>query len=65
MEEIFQIIRENSETEQEISWSPIAMDYKKLENEQKQLCDEKKKKFIETSTTNPSSIESTDQGVYL
>ena len=65
MEEIFQIIREYSDNGEEISWSPIALDYKKLENEQKHLCEEKKKKLADTSTTNPSPTESGDQGVYL
>ena len=44
LNEIFQLIRENSETEIEIQCSPIAMDYKRLETEEKKSCDEKKKK---------------------
>jgi hypothetical protein len=62
--EIFQLIRENNDQESEIHWSPIAMDYKKMENEEKKLCDEKKKKFLENSINN-QQVPSGDQGVYL
>ncbi len=44
--EIIQLIRENNDQPTEIHWSPIAIDYKKLENEEKNLCDEKKKKLF-------------------
>ncbi len=62
--EIFQLIRDNNDQEVEIHWSPIAIDYKKLEDEEKRLCDEKKKKFVENQT-NTKQIISDDPGVYL
>jgi len=62
--EIFQLIRDNNDQEVEINWSPIAIDYKKLEDEEKRLCDEKKKKFVENQT-NTEQIISDDQSVYL
>ena len=40
------------------------MDYKKMENEEKRLCDEKKKKLTENQMNN-EQIASNDQGVYL
>ncbi|CAF1063754.1 unnamed protein product [Rotaria sordida] len=45
--EILQFIKENSNQQDEIHWSPMAIDYKKMEEEEKRLCDEKRKKLIE------------------
>ena len=59
--EIIQFIKENSDQEQEIHWSPTANDYKKKEDEERKSCDEKKKKIME----NQPVIVSDDKGVYL
>jgi len=56
---MFQLLKDNSE--KEIQWSPIAMDYKEKEDEEKKLCDEKKKKLTIQNPTNQSD----DKGVFL
>lgn len=61
MDEIFQMIKDLGD---EIHWSPIALDYKKQEDEEKRLCNEKKQKFL-GNQINQEQISSDDQGVYL
>lgn len=66
LEEIFELMRETHQGEGEIQWSPIAMDYKTRENEEKNQCEEKKTQLASaTGKSNPSSNGSDDQGVYL
>ncbi|CAF1007971.1 unnamed protein product [Adineta steineri] len=62
--EIFQLIKEHSEQEIELNWSPIASDYKKMEEEQKRLCNEKKTKLMESQITDEQN-GTDDKGVYL
>ncbi|CAF3964290.1 unnamed protein product [Rotaria sp. Silwood2] len=62
--EIFQFIKDNNNQQGEIHWSPIAIDYKKMEEEEKRLCDEKKKKLVGNSTDHEQVI-SDDKGAYL
>ncbi len=64
MNEIFQLIKDNNDQEVEINWPPIALDYKKMEDEEKRLCDEKKKNLVENQMTH-EQITSDDKGVYL
>ncbi|CAF1403674.1 unnamed protein product [Adineta ricciae] len=58
--EIFQLIKENTANQKEIHWSPIALDFKKMEEEQKRSCMEKKTQLM----TNQQNIPE-DKGVYL
>ena len=60
--EMFQLIKEN--TDKDIQWSPVALDYKQKEDEEKKLCDEKKRKLIENPTDH-ENIASDDKGVFL
>ncbi|CAF3784360.1 unnamed protein product [Rotaria sordida] len=62
--EILQFIKENSNQQDEIHWSPMAIDYKKMEEEEKRLCDEKRKKLIENPMDHQEVI-SDDKGAYL
>ncbi|UJR23782.1 hypothetical protein I4U23_026759 [Adineta vaga] len=61
IDEIFQLINENKDGEKEVHWPPIAMDFKKMEEEEKRLCIEKKNQLM----NNQQQTVSEDQGVYL
>lgn len=61
VDEIFQLLKDQGEN---IQLSPIAVDYKKQEDEEKRLCNEKKNKFLENQINN-QQMNSNDQGVYL
>ncbi len=62
--EILQLIKDNSDQDKELQWSPIAIDFKKMEEEEKRLCNEKKKKLVENQINNQQDA-SDDKGVYL
>jgi hypothetical protein len=64
MNEIIHLMKEHSDEQKEIQWSPIAMDYKKMEEEEKRLCLEKKKNYVD-SQINTDQNTSDDKGVYL
>lgn len=65
IEEIFQMIKEHSEDGKGIQWSPIAADYRKMEDKERTSCLEKKK-LLTTIEMNPSStVTDSDQGVFL
>ena len=65
IDEIIQMIKENSASEQEIQWSPIAQDYRRKEEEEKRAFEEKKRRLSDVSTTSTTVSTAADQGMFL
>jgi predicted RNase H-like nuclease (RuvC/YqgF family) len=65
MNEIFQLMKDNIDQEKEIQWSPISLDYKQKEDEEKKSCDEKKRKLMSDNPINHTEILSDDKGIFL
>ncbi|CAF1410388.1 unnamed protein product [Rotaria magnacalcarata] len=62
--EICQFMKDNSDKKDEIHLSPTVIDYKRMEAEQKRLCNEKRNKLAENSM-NHEQVSSDDKGAYL
>lgn len=65
LDEIFQLINEHQEQEKEIQWSPIATDYRRLEEAEKRSCDEKKRTLMEKRATDEAKLSADERGVFL
>ena len=65
MIEILQLMEENSDHEKEIHWSPLAMDYRRMEEEEKAASDAKKSKLLENDQHTEQTASLDDRGVYL
>jgi uncharacterized protein Yka (UPF0111/DUF47 family) len=64
IDEMFQLVKENSGEGMEMQWSPIALDFKRMEDEEKRLCDEKKQRLMHNQI-NSGQDAAEDKGVYL
>ena len=58
------MISDSSDQETEIKWSPQAIDYKKMEEKEKELYDEKKHNPVK-NVTKDEQVTFNDNGVYL
>ena len=65
MNEILQLMKENGDQEKEIQWSPLTMDYRRMEEGEKAASDTKKRKFLEDQQHTEQTTSSEDRGVYL
>lgn len=65
IDEMIQMIKENSDKDKEFQWSPVAMEYRKLEEEEKRSCEEKKRISSNELQTTASVSTQDDQGLFL
>lgn len=62
--EFFQLMKDSTDSKGEVHWSPVALDYKRMEEEEKKSC-EQKQKILSQDLINNEQVLSDDKGVYL
>lgn len=63
--EIVELIKENSDHAHELHWSPAALDYRKMEEKEKRLCGEKKQALLDNTTKKGQQGSTVEEGMYL
>lgn len=66
IDEIFQLMKDYNQNGKDIQWPSIAVDYRKMEEEEKRSCLEKRKKLTENEINNQTTTTThDDQGLFL